>query len=114
MIANPSLYKQVKEEADKIYKKPSAYKSGFIVREYKRRGGTYIGAHPTNKGLDRWYKEEWKDIGHLAYPVYRPSKRVTKDTPLLPNEIQKKDLHEKIQMKQKIKGNRNLPPFKAK
>lgn len=132
MIANPKLYKEVKEEADRIYKKPSAYKSGFIVKEYKRRGGTYTGAYPINKGLDRWYKEEWKDVGHslaklenlhsptslenghLAYPVYRPSIRITRDTPLLPNEIQKNNLHQQIKLKQKVKGNKNLPPFKAK
>ena len=114
MIDNPKLYKEVKEEADKIYKKPSAYKSGYIVKEYKKRGGTYSGNHPTNEGLDRWYKEKWTDVGNQSYPVYRPTKRITKDTPLLPNEIDKGNLKQQIILKQKIKGNKNLPAFKAK
>jgi hypothetical protein len=29
--------------ADKIYSKPSAYKSGYIVKKYKELGGTYSG-----------------------------------------------------------------------
>lgn len=32
---NKKLYETVVQDADKIYKKPSAYKSGYIVREYK-------------------------------------------------------------------------------
>ena len=38
---NRKLYEEVKAEADTIYKKPSAYKSGFIVKTYKQRGGKY-------------------------------------------------------------------------
>ena len=40
---NMNLYNKVKEQADKIYKKPSAYKSGYIVKKYKELGGTYSG-----------------------------------------------------------------------
>ncbi len=38
---NKKLYEEVKNKADEIYKKPSAYKSGYIVKEYKRLGGKY-------------------------------------------------------------------------
>jgi hypothetical protein len=38
---NLELYSIVKKEADKLYSKPSAYKSGYIVKEYKKRGGEY-------------------------------------------------------------------------
>ena len=37
--ANPKLYTEVKKYADTIYSKPSAYKSGFIVKTYKQNGG---------------------------------------------------------------------------
>jgi len=39
---NPSLYARVKAEAKRKFKVfPSAYASGYIVREYKKRGGGY-------------------------------------------------------------------------
>jgi hypothetical protein len=110
---NKELYNQVKEEADQKFKKPSAYKSGFIVKEYKRRGGDYEGSK-SNDGLARWFLEEWSDIGNKDYPVYRPTKKISKDTPLTVKEIDFKNLIKQIKLKQKIKGNKNLPPFKPK
>ena len=86
---NKQLYSKVKAEADEVFKKPSAYKSGWIVREYKKRGGKYLGSKKQD-GLTRWFKEEWDDIGGKDYPVYRPTKRITKDTPLTASEIDPK------------------------
>lgn len=115
MIANQQLYDQVKRYADTIYDKPSAYKSGFIVKKYKELGGTYIGDKPKN-GLTRWYKEEWTDVNpyktSTSYPVYRPTIRVNKNTPLTLNEISPANLKKQSVLKQKING--NLPPFKPK
>ena len=38
----PQLYARVKNEAKKKFKSwPSAYASAWLVREYKKRGGTY-------------------------------------------------------------------------
>ena len=113
-IENQSLYEEVKAEADKKYDKPSAYKSGWIVKEYKKRGGTYKGKKDEKKGLARWYKEEWADIGGKDYPVYRPTKRITKDTPLTASEIDPKQAKKQIKKKQVIKGDKNLPPFQMK
>jgi hypothetical protein len=110
---NPNLYNQVKAEADKIYKKPSAYKSGWIVKKYKELGGEYLDDNKP-KNLKRWFQEEWKDIGNQAYPVFRPTKRVNKNTPLLPSEINKEQLKNQIALKQLVKGNFNLPPFLKK
>lgn len=112
-VINKKLYEKVKSDADKIYSKSSAYKSGWIVKEYKKRGGRYKG-DKNNDGLSRWFKENWKDIGRGKYPVYRPSKRINKDTPLLVSEIDKKDLKKKIKIKQIIKGDKNLKKFKRK
>jgi hypothetical protein len=42
---NPSLYSRVKAEAKKKFKVyPSAYANGWLVREYKKRGGKYKNA----------------------------------------------------------------------
>jgi DNA adenine methylase len=112
IINNPELYKRAKEIADKKYAKPSAYKSGFIVKTYKDMGGTYSDDNQP-KNLDRWYKEEWADIGGKEYPVYRPTKRITKDTPLTASEIDPAQAKKQIELKQKIKGDANLPAFKA-
>jgi len=114
-IDNPELYEEAKKIADATYKKPSAYKSGFIVKKYKELGGTYSGKKE-NKGINRWFKEEWKDVGKKDYyfknyPVYRPTKRITKDTPLTVQEINPSNLKKQIDLKQIIKGDANLPPF---
>ena len=39
---NPALYARVKAEAKRKFKVyPSAYANAWLVREYKKRGGTY-------------------------------------------------------------------------
>tara|TARA_R110000868_G_scaffold1866_1_gene14836 strand:+ start:789 stop:1133 length:345 start_codon:yes stop_codon:yes gene_type:complete len=105
------LYEKAKMIADKTYKKPSAYKSGFIVKTYKELGGTYSGVKK-NIGLKRWFAEKWVNIAEPnQYPVLRPSVKITKDTPLTINEIDPIFAKKQIALKQKIKGNKNLPIF---
>jgi len=109
-----NLYEKVKKMADEKYEKPSAYKSGWIVKKYKELGGTYSGTK-TTEGLSEWYKSDWKNVGDEdQYPTLRPTKRVSKNTPLTISEIDPKNLKEQIALKQKIKGTKNLPPFKPK
>jgi hypothetical protein len=110
IIDNQKLYNQVKHLADKLYSKPSAYKSGFLVKKYKELGGTYSDDKEP-KNLKRWFQEDWKDIGDKEYPVYRPTKRINKNTPLTPNEIKPSNLKKQIDLKQIIMGNYNLRPF---
>jgi hypothetical protein len=107
---NQKLYNQVKHLADKLYSKPSAYKSGFLVKKYKELGGEYLDDKKP-KNLKRWFKEDWEDIGHKEYPVYRPTKRVNKKTPLTIQEIKPSNLKDQILLKQLYKGDKNLPPF---
>jgi hypothetical protein len=107
------LYEQVKNKIYNIYKKPSAYRSGAVVKEYKRLGGRYRDDDKP-KNLKTWFKSEWKDIGGLDYPVYRPTKRVNKNTPLTVKEIDPKNLVKQIKLKQIYKGDKNLPPFLSK
>jgi hypothetical protein len=101
------LYARVKAEADRKFLAPtSAYKSAWIVTEYKKRGGLYReDGQP--KGLTRWFKEKWVDLerptkdGYEAcgrpeasakgtYPLCRPSKRVSKRTPLTVAEVEER------------------------
>ena len=110
---NKELYEFVKKIANETYKKPSAYKSGFIVKKYKELGGEYIDDNKEKK-LKRWFNEKWKDIGNKEYPVYRPTKIINEETPLTIDEIDKKQLQQQIKLKQLIKGKKNLPPFKPK
>jgi hypothetical protein len=104
-----TIYTKARELADAKYKKHSAYKSGYIQKVYKEMGGRYVddGSNP----LARWFKEKWMDVGGKDYPVYRPTKRVSKATPLTIKEIDPANLAKQVALKQVIKGEANLPPF---
>lgn len=109
--SSPKLYEQVKKTADKIYEKPSAYKSGWIVKTYKELGGEYLDDDKP-KNLKRWFAENWMSVSKPnEYPVYRPTKRVSKMTPLTIQEIKPSNLKDQILLKQIYKGDKNLPPF---
>ena len=91
-IANPELYKRVKERIYKEIPTHSAYRSGLLVQEYKRLGGKYLGTKPKTKGLTRWFKEEWRNQrGGVGYQrkgdIYRPTKRVNERTPVTLQEL---------------------------
>ena len=96
---NKELYEQVKKEVYAKYPKHSAYRSGLLVQEYKRRGGTYEGKKNSKKGLEKWMAERWlNEKGEIGYKhknsIYRPTIRITKDTPatfaeLTPQEIER-------------------------
>tara|TARA_R100000278_G_scaffold119458_1_gene100918 strand:- start:338 stop:730 length:393 start_codon:yes stop_codon:yes gene_type:complete len=60
------IYKRAKAKADKTYKVPSAYKSAFLVAEYKRLGGR-VDESKSKGGLKRWFgKEQWKNLTPFA------------------------------------------------
>ena len=110
---DPELYEYAKRQADKIYKKSSAYKSGYIVKLYKRLGGVYE-EDDREHALARWFSEHWKDIGDKKYPVYRPTIRINQNTPLTVDEIDRKNLKKQIKLKQSYRAYKNLPPFLEK
>ena len=61
-------YEEVKDEIYKKYPKHSAYRSGLLVKEYKERGGEYIGKKNKSSGLNRWFKEKWvNQRGEVGY-----------------------------------------------
>lgn len=65
-VLNKDLYKEAKKIADETYKRHSAWKSMFLVRQYKQLGGEYKETKKNKKKpLDRtdlWRKEEWIQI----------------------------------------------------
>tara|TARA_R110002153_G_scaffold274315_1_gene448483 strand:- start:25251 stop:25595 length:345 start_codon:yes stop_codon:yes gene_type:complete len=106
-INNPKLYEKVKKELYSEMPKHSAYRSGLLVKLYKKRGGTYSGEKP-KKGLTRWFKEDWRtEKGNKTYKeggtIFRPTKRITKDTPKTMNELTQKEKQKAIKEK-KSKG----------
>ena len=104
---NQKLYDRIKKKVYTENPKHSAYRSGQIVKEYKKAGGTYEGKKPSG-GLTRWYKEEWKtEKGKETYKeggtIFRPTKRITKDTPKTMGELTAKEKAKAIKEK-KAKG----------
>ena len=118
---NPKLYASVKAEAKHKFKVwPSAYASGWLVKEYKRRGGKYSGKKPSKSvGLNRWFDEKWINVCKLPkkvacgrpktslsqwkkkYPYCRPSKRVSNATPKIASELSKSQIKSRCSRKQK-------------
>ncbi len=92
---NKALYNKVKKAVYAKNPKHSAYRSGQVVKQYKAKGGTYSGKKEPNKGLSRWYREDWRtEKGKKTYKeggtIFRPTKRITKDTPTTMSELSKK------------------------
>lgn len=54
-ILDPDLYEKAKREVYKIYSKPSAYRSGALVKRYKELGGRYGGKNKEKTALSRWF-----------------------------------------------------------
>ena len=102
--ADSKLYEEVKAKIYKQIPTHSAYRSGLIVQEYKRRGGKYEGPKP-KAGLTRWFKEDWRNQrGGVGYKkkgdIYRPTKRVTEKTPVTLQELTPGEL--KTAMRKKV------------
>jgi hypothetical protein len=120
-----TLYEEAKDFIYSKYKKNSAFRSGAVVKEYKQQFEEKYGKETKPyrddnqpKRLKRWFEEKWVDINPLlgfkhadAYPLFRPTNYVNKNTPTLYQDIPKSRLKELYKEKQKIKGERNLPTF---
>ena len=91
------LYEQVKKEIYKKHPVHSAYRSGLLVQEYKRRGGTYKGKESQTEGLNRWLSEKWStQDGSPIYKhkndIFRPNIRITDKTPTTFQELTKHEI----------------------
>jgi len=94
-----TLYDKIKKKVYKKIPKHSAYRSGIVVQQYKKAfqekyndKQPYSGKKTAKRGLKRWFKEEWvNQRGEIGYKfkndIYRPSKRITKNTPTTHKEL---------------------------
>lgn len=112
------LYNKTKKFIYKKYPKHSAYRSGLLVKQYKKMFSIkygnkkpYKGKVTKKKGLKRWFEEEWRNQrGEVGYKfkndIYRPTKRITKKTPKTHKELTKKKIM-KARRKKYLKGRVN-------
>ena len=118
------IYKLVKKQADAKFIAPtSVYKSAWIVREYKKMGGRFTDPKPVGKaknqnvtGLTRWFREKWINVNtggpcgrptastKGAYPLCRPTVKVSKDTPKVAQAISKQAIADANKKKQQVKS----------
>jgi len=131
---NKALYNKVKAEAKRKFKVyPSAYANGWLVKEYKRRGGKYSGKKPSKSyGLGRWFDEKWINVCKLPkkvpcgrpktslsdwkkkYPYCRPSKRITSSTPKTASQLTKSQIKSRCSRKRKSPLKRVMPKRKSR
>lgn len=123
---NPSLYEEVKRESSLVFSRPtSAYRSMWISREYRKRGGKYRsfgkGGRSGKKsrstrrkeggGVLKWLRERWVQVipylkeGRIVEcgsasqkggKACRPLKRVDERTPITLPELVKLHGKEKL------------------
>jgi hypothetical protein len=117
---NEKLYNRIKSLAKKkFHVYPSIYANSWVVKEYKKRGGTYSGKRTNKSGLSRWYLEKWIDVCKLpkrvscgrhklsskkwkrGYPYCRPSVRVNKNTPVIASKLSKAQIKRRCSLKHK-------------
>jgi hypothetical protein len=103
-IRDSDLYEKVKTEIQKRIPISSAYRSGIIVKTYKKRFAHKHGLKKSpytgkkkNTGLKRWFREKWVnqhgEIGyHSKSDIYRPSRRITSKTPTTYHELSKNQI----------------------
>jgi len=110
------LYNKTKKNIYKKNPKHSAYRSGLLVKKYKenftkkygKKKSPYIGKKSKKQGLGRWFREKWTNQrGEIGYKyksdIYRPNKKITKNTPKTYREITRKKI-KKAREKKYLKG----------
>ena len=131
---NKKLYNSiVKKAKTKFSAWPSAYASGWVVKEYKKQGGKYIGSRPPkSSGLQRWFEEKWIDVCKLPkkvncgrpnsnvtdwkkkYPYCRPSIKINKSTPVIASKLSKKQISSRCKRKKSNPSRRITKPSKSR
>jgi len=130
--SDQKLYNYVKSLANKKFTSHSGiYRSSWIVKEYKKRGGEYDGPKDKNSGLTRWFKENWVDLnrpkrnskGEIIgyhkcgresskvngkYPLCRPSERVNSKTPKTYKELSSSSIEKAKKLKAVYTSNKNI------
>lgn len=129
---NIDLYNRVKEEVKtKFDAYPSIYANSWLVREYKKRGGTYSGKKNPKEGLSRWFdQEEWINVCKLpeivkcgrpttkdmpfkewkkTYPYCRPRYKASSDTPMIASSLTKSEIRNRCKSKKRNPLKRIVP-----
>jgi hypothetical protein len=121
---NKELYAKAKAAINQKYgTKTSAYRSMALVKKYKSMGGKYRDDGGSKK-TTRWRKEQWVDLnqpkegggyekcGHPneggEYPLCRPSKTVSSETPKKYQDIPKSRIDIVNLKKQKLQNKGNI------
>jgi hypothetical protein len=99
-----TLYNSIKARVKREIPKHSAYRSGIMVKKYKKafakkfgsKKSPYKGKKTSKRGLKRWFLEDWRNqdgkVGyHSKSDIYRPMRRITKGTPVTHGELTKKE-----------------------
>jgi hypothetical protein len=123
--ADAKLYAAIVREAKQHFRAwPSAYASGWVVKEYKRRGGLYVGAPAkSRKPLARWYREKWINVCELPkivpcgravskwgdYPYCRPSVKVSPRTPRISSSLTPEEIKARCALKKRAPRRRVTP-----
>ena len=110
--SDSKLYNKIKK---RIYKKNpihSAYRSGLLVKTYKKqyakkygkRKFPYKGKKTRKKGLTRWFSEKWRNQrGEIGYKyksdIYRPTKRISSKTPKTFKDLTKNRINKSRRIK---------------
>ena len=112
-----TLYNKIRANILLKYKTNSAYRSGLIVKEYKREffikhknNNSYNGDRDKSN-LRRWYKEKWTNQrGEVGYSkkgdIYRPSIIINNKTPITFGELSSIQI-KKAMKEKKVKGRVN-------
>lgn len=112
---DPKIYEKAKEIVNERYgTNRSPFRSGAIVQEYKKLGGTYKNDDKEPK-LERWFKEKWVNVNPYvgitedkAYAFFRPTVKISEKTPALITELSKNNLKSLAVKKQKSKYGKDV------
>lgn len=125
-VIDKEMYVRAREKVKKkVSSYPSAYARAQIVNEYKKMGGRYRGSDGDK--LTRWFDEKWIDVStgrqcgrknvknmtkkefKDTYPLCRPSRRVSKKTPMTKRQMERKYKKSGIKSKISEKRKRGTP-----
>lgn len=112
-VINKKLYQKAINTVYPRYKRPSAYRSMALQKEYMKLGGKYKEPkkEPKMSKLERWRKEKWVSVkdylegkiincgdDQIGNNACRPTKRVDSKTPITIQEVIKKHSKPKVKI----------------
>ena len=123
---NQELYNKIKSKANTVFDSPTGlYRSAWIIKEYKKAGGTFDKPKPAHTKIGQWLRDNWVDLnqpkagggyekcGHKniqnnKYPLCRPMYKVNESSPKTLNELSKSSIDRANKEKQVLKNKGNV------